>query len=77
MTKPNNEPAFPSNISNDFGTLALGLHSGMTLRDYFAIRIIQGWLSNSNINNQTYIKLSQQAYSVSDAMLKQREVNNA
>lgn len=39
MSKDNSEPAFPSD-SNEFGTVL-----GMSLRDYFAARAMQGMLA--------------------------------
>ena len=59
-------PAFP-----DYG------ESGMTLRDYFAAKALQGWLSTyptemdiSNVNKEFVAK---HMYEMADAMLKARE----
>ena len=48
---------------------------GMTLRDYFAAKIMQGIFSNSERESHFgqsayYVK---EAYSIADAMLKERE----
>jgi hypothetical protein len=44
--------------------------SGMTLRDYFAAKAMQGLLANNNIGAQ---QLAQAAYVVADAMLEVRD----
>ena len=43
---------------------------GMTLRDYFAAKAMQGFLANNNIDAQ---QIAKAAYIVADAMLKARE----
>jgi hypothetical protein len=63
----NNPPAFPNesnagNIWND---------KGMTLRDYFAAKAMQGLLS-SDVNAKLE-DFAKQSYKVADAMLKARE----
>lgn len=70
MTPPTNIPAFPSNIANDFGTLALGLNQGMTLRDYFAGQVINK--IPLNVTFTTPEALAEYAYKVADAMLQER-----
>lgn len=77
-TKHKNPPAFPSTIGDR-------PHQGMTLRDYFAAKALQGQMSNveyvisrwskddtSSGLFQDYLALT--AYKVADAMLKQREL---
>ena len=59
-------PAFPSEAYGNAGP-----HIGMTLRDYFAAKAMQGMLANGESGLQT---LSQAAYILADAMLKAREV---
>ena len=54
--------------------LAEGEH-GMTLRDYFAAKAMQGMLSGKLINTKTAV-IAQDCYAMADAMLKQREVSN-
>lgn len=50
---------------------------GMTLRDYFAARAINGLISNVNTNGETLVKLLPDmalvSYAVADAMLKARD----
>jgi len=65
----NNPPAFP------IGLEAFGEDkTGMTLRDYFAAKAMQGWLANSKTAYDTsYEHLSEVFYGMADAMLKARE----
>ena len=55
------EPAFPM----------YGVDDGMSLRDYFAAKAMQGFCSNPNLKPDLII--SEQAYKVADAMLKARD----
>ena len=65
----NNQPAFPSTHHNGWGEP----EKGMTLRDYFAAKAMQGMLSeNSGIRYPTD-ELAEIAYMVADEMLKARE----
>jgi len=59
----NNEAAFPNPHLRD--------GSGMTLRDYFAAKAMQGLLS-SDVNAKLE-DFAKQSYKVADAMLKARE----
>lgn len=64
-------PAFPlQSIGPDF---APG-YAGMTLRDYFAAKAMQGMLAA--MENYTTDDLCMYAYQVADAMLKAREVGH-
>ena len=65
-------PAFPL---HNHGVQTLGMHiSGMTLRDYFAAKAMQGMFASSLVpQNVTNEELSTEAYNVADAMLKARE----
>ena len=56
-------PAFPVAIDNQV------LDDGMTLRDFFAAKALQGLIANNNINAQ---QLAQASYKVADAMLEAR-----
>jgi len=65
-------PAFPANHFD----MADAEH-GMTLRDYFAAKAMQGMLANPKLQEQI-LKVGQSwieesAYAVADAMLKARE----
>ncbi|HHT5684734.1 TPA: hypothetical protein ACTZF9_004343 [Raoultella planticola] len=46
---------------------------GMTLRDYFAAKAMQGMLSNPAWNHWSTEQHAEHAYGVADAMLKARE----
>ena len=70
MSNNTGGPAFPAHHFD----LAEGEH-GMTLRDYFAAKAMQGMLSGKLINTKTAV-IAQDCYAMADAMLKQREVSN-
>ena len=53
--------------------LHLDGHRGMSLRDYFAAKAMEGHLSNPYTYNDPDI-VAKSAYEVADAMLKQREL---
>jgi len=87
MSKENNKPenpsAFPEPFVND-PNLAISNTPGMTLRDYFAAKAMQGFLTNNNLGNvleKSGAKTMEDAddciaitaYRLADAMLKQRE----
>lgn len=65
-------PAFPAHHFD----LAEGEH-GMTLRDYFAAKAMQGMLANPKLQEQILKAgqswIEESAWSVADAMLKARE----
>ena len=67
-----NEPAFPA-MHYD---LADNEH-GMTLRDYFAAKAMQGMLANPKLEKQILLAgkswIEESAWAVADAMLKTRE----
>lgn len=63
-------PAFPTLNEHQAGP-ALWQYSGMTLRDYFAAKAMQGLMANDDWN--LYQETSAiKAYEVADAMLKAR-----
>ena len=67
MNKNDGGPAFPR--SGDFNP-----QIGMTLRDYFAAKVIQGLFASGNLQaTDTDEALARDAYIVADAMLKARE----
>ena len=61
-----NEPAFPT------GTGVTPYKSGMTLRDYFAAKAMQGLVENANWRGMPEHSLAKEAYKLADAMLKAR-----
>ena len=70
MSNNTGGPAFPAHHFD----LAEGEH-GMTLRDYFAAKAMQGMLSGKLINTKTAV-IAQDCYAMADAMLKEREASN-
>jgi hypothetical protein len=66
----NNPPAFPL---HNHGAQTLGLHvTGMSLRDYFAAKAMQGLISidDLDMHQDDYARV---AYQQADAMMKARE----
>ena len=63
MTKDTNHQAFPSNQNG----------TGMSLRDYFAAKAMQGILSSLNTHDMTMQEISLISWEQADAMLKARE----
>jgi hypothetical protein len=65
--------AFPHEITH----LQKPLTAGMTLRDYFAAKAMQGWLStyadNINYSNVNTSAIAYFAYQMADAMMEARE----
>jgi hypothetical protein len=61
------EPAFPRDHAHDG-------HNGMTLRDYFAAKAMQGMLANPQLDVKNYLaKVGGAAYEAADALLKARD----
>jgi hypothetical protein len=63
MTTKKNIPAFP--VSDIF--------SGMTLRDYFAAKVLQGVMSKGLPLTSTYPLIAGRVYEMADEMLKARD----
>jgi len=63
----NNPPAFPT------GTGVTPYHSGMTLRDYFAAKAIQGICASGPALEWSNDRLAAEAYAMADKMLAARE----
>lgn len=70
----NNIPAFPVYIGEQYSETYI---EGMSLRDYFAAKAMQGILSNTNLIYQIAeinIKyIIEKSYAISDAMIAERE----
>ena len=66
MNKPTGGPAFPTGTA----------YQGMTLRDYFAAKAMQGIVANPNAQGMSYREISDRAFAQADAMLKAREKND-
>lgn len=79
MSNDNSEPAFPIQASEYGGH---GTCFGMSLRDYFAAKALQGVLANDNLLDllgkdcesqaDLQLKLANAAYSQADAMIAAR-----
>ena len=72
----NGGSAFPvteqKNINGEFSTYA---ETGMTLRDYFAAKVLQGLCSNPSFEGiATEIEFAQAAYKQADAMIEVRDL---
>lgn len=73
MKTPRNTQAFPLDS-------AKGIEEGMTLRDYFAAKALQGIMAcNPKIGGDEWTEhdydiLAETFYKMADAMLKQREL---
>ena len=73
MSKNNGEPAFP--VFPETATGHAAAFRGMTLRDYFAAKAMQGMVSVQYGSRRTEV-WAKDAYELADAMLKAREVGN-
>lgn len=66
---------------NDIPAFPHAIHNGMTLRDYFAAKALQGMFANPedghenyDLNYEDYTKeIARCAYKMADAMMKARE----
>jgi hypothetical protein len=68
----NNIPAFPRPHSGE----KQYAQEGMTLRDYFAAKAMQGMLVN-NGGGMPFRDLTEWSYCIADEMMKAREKNDA
>lgn len=77
MSNSTGGPAFPFGQTDSMnGQLVNGWGSeGMTLRDYFAAKAMQGTMANPEVK-ETAAARSEWAYEIADAMLKAREVSH-
>jgi hypothetical protein len=81
--KPENPPAFPTveYTTSNVSTPETRTTEGLSMRDYFAAKAMQGLLSNSyyssDMSGNTVFPepkyLSDKAYEIADAMLKARQ----
>jgi hypothetical protein len=62
-------PAFPKTPFIEIGTP----QNGMTLRDYFAAKAIQGICASGPTHEWSNSRLAAEAYDLADAMLKARD----
>jgi hypothetical protein len=70
FNKPTSPPAFPY-----FGHTGWSQSEGMTLRDYFAAKNMQGMVANPSysLNDWSKRDIAIQSYALADEMLKTRE----
>lgn len=76
--KQNGEPAFPRPLSISTGAVGdqqilANEQDGMSLRDYFAAKAIQGICASGPGSQWSNDMLACEAYSLADAMIKARE----
>jgi hypothetical protein len=73
MTKENTGgPAFPqTEVDRDGVTITH--HSGMTLRDYFAAKVMQTYLGNPAFSNVPQKEIARMAYMTAALMLEARQ----
>ena len=64
------DPAFPT-ITSDDPTNPHVLNEGLTKREYFAVKILQGLVSNSRIAQEDVISMLELAVTYSDALIYQ------
>ncbi len=65
-------PAFPVSEYVQHNGLTIGTQEGMTLRDYFAAKAMQG-LTSGGTGGWALELIAERAYEMADAMLKARE----
>ena len=71
MTKKTGGPAFP--VFPETGGGHAGAFHGMSLRDYFAAKAMQGFISQATWTDKEFLGEAEAAYRVADAMLKARD----
>ena len=75
MSEIKNKPAFPHNTV--YPDNAFEEHSGLSMRDYFAAKAMQGVFVNENdLETFGVCALAEHAYKLADAMLAEREKGN-
>lgn len=78
MSTKTGGPAFPVSLTNEqetrWDSAGLGCANGMTLRDYFAAKAMQGIVSRGILTEVPLEKYTENAYKMADAMLKAREL---
>ena len=73
MSNTNNGgPAFPSEYFDPQLQRSRAVN-GMTLRDYFAAKVVQTYLADPTFKNVTQGEIARLAYDMADSMLDARE----
>ena len=79
MSKNNGGPAFPKQPHRLTNGMLEGNNEGMTLRDYFAAKAMQGFcvctVDDNPIAEWNFSYFAEYAYKAADAMLAEREKN--
>ena len=72
--KPDGGPAFPvaENFDESRGEYTRYGTEGMSLRDYFAAKIINGYTSDPTSTNRPFAEVAEWAYKFADAMIEAR-----
>jgi hypothetical protein len=71
MSNNTGGPAFPAWEQDEYGSKFF--NEGITLRDYFAAKALQGLLANQNLNAYCEdAKIAKSAYIIADAMLNEK-----
>lgn len=74
MSKETGGPAFPAEEDVNYPSMtATEKHTGMTLRDYFAAKAMQGDLQVNGLEGLDCAMTAVMAYEMADAMLEARE----
>ena len=66
-----NNSAFPTAQYAD-GVRPSGFDNGMTLRDYFAAKVLQAFESRKDLDVVPIIDIAKRSYAIADAMMKAR-----
>ena len=70
--KDNGGPAFPLAFEDDIQTKETFVQYGMTLRDYFAAKAMQGYCSREDSIECEFSSIASDSYAMADAMLEAR-----
>lgn len=76
MSANNGGPAFPVTPTDRSGQIG-PTEFGMTLRDYFAAKAMQGIDANAQFSKSTATDIARWSYEQADAMLAEREKGSA
>ena len=68
-----NEQAFPNEGFNGWGEP----QKGMTLRDYFAAKVMQAFESRKDLDDVPLMDIANRSYRIADVMLKARDNGNS
>jgi len=73
MSNKTGGPAFPTDNYAAIVPMSTGYSEGMTLRDYFAAKAMQGMYASEYFPTGVMADTAAEAYKMADAMLKARE----